>query len=461
LVDKSLVQCGVGPSGDTVYGMLETVREYGLERLAGSGEEPAVRRAHADWCVAFAERAEPELAGPDSAAWVARIESELGNIRAAHDWLFAHDDAERALRLGGALGWFWSSSGHFEEGRNLCERLIAMPRARDAPDALGKMLHVAGDVEQWLGNYERAQQHFERALAIFRDTGNRRGVVAMLRGLGSVAIDRRDLNYAVALLEEVVSLAPDADAFWERASAANLLGVVAYTRGDYAAATDLFDQARAAWQELGDTGHVATALANLARAALACDDLARATATARDVLPQVMHLGDDNLVCDCFEIAAGLAQSAREPVQAARLLAASAAMQQRLGTPGWPTFHDLFERMVVAIRQELGERQFATAWTAGTALSFEEAAAAAVAAVDLVENKSRLADSTRADPDALTRRERDVLRLLADGLSDKEIAAALGIAQRTASNHVTAIRSKLAAPSRTAAAALALRDRLV
>jgi predicted ATPase/DNA-binding CsgD family transcriptional regulator len=460
LIDKSLVQCGAGPGGDIRYALLETVREYGLERLAESGDEAAVRHAHADWCVAFAERAEPELAGPNFATWVARIESELGNIRAAHAWLFANGDAERALRLGWALGWFWTSSGHFAEGRALCDLLIAMPGAEDAPALLGKVLQVAGNVEQWLGNLDRAQQHFGRALAIWRATGDRRGVVNMLRGLGSVAIDRQDLNHAVALLGEVVSLAPEAGAFWERASAVNLLGVVAYTRGDYAAAIDLFEQAKTAWQELDDTAHVATALANLARAALASDDLARATATTREVLPRVIVLGEDMLVCDCLEIAAGLAQRAGDPMMAARLLAASAAMQQRLGTVGWPAFHDLFVRTVSALRQGLGEQQFAMEWAAGTALSFAEATAAAVTALDLVESIARPAGTTRADPDALTRRERDALRLLVDGLPDKEIAAALGISRRTASNHVAALRAKLDAPSRSALAAIAVRDGL-
>jgi excisionase family DNA binding protein len=461
LIDQSLVQSVSGPGDETRLTMLEPVREFGLERLGASEEEAVIRDAHADWCLAFAQRAGPELAGPDSALWVRRIEAELGNIRAAHDWLFTTGDAERALRLVGAIGWFWASSGYFREGRDLCDRLIAMPTATEAPAALAKVFHVAGDVEQWLGSLDRAQEHFARALAIYRDLSDRKGIVAMLRGLGSVAVDRNDLDGAEQLLGEVRRLAPAAGAAWEDASAANVLGVVACTRGDYAGAIGLFEEALAGWQGIGDSGHVVTALVNLARAALATGDLDRAMTLTREVLTQVTDLGEDILVCDSLENVAGLAQRAGELARATRLLAASAAMHRRMGTSGWPAFRELSARMVIAARQALGKRQFATVWTAGTALSCDEAITEAVAVLDLVESVSRSAGFTPTAPISLTEREREVLRLVVEGLSDKEIAAVLGITRATASDHVASIRAKLGAPSRTAAAAMAVRSGLL
>jgi excisionase family DNA binding protein len=460
LVDQSLLQWGPGPGGQTRYGMLEPVREYGVERLAESGEESAVRDAHADWCLAFAGRAEPELAGPDAMAWVRRIEVELGNIRAAHAWLFARCDAARALRLGGALGWFWSSGGYFLEGRALYDRLLAMPGVTEAPAALGKVLHAAGDVEQWLGNLDRAQEHFGRALTIYRNLDDRKRIVAMLRGLGSVAVDRGDLESAEHLLGEVQALAPEASAAWEGASAANLLGIIAFTRGDDVAAMRLFQDALAGWQEVDDTGHAATARVNLARALLAAGESRPAAAAAREVLPQLADTGDDILVCDCFEIAAALAERDADLIQATRLLAASDTVQRRLGIPRWPVMQALFDSLMTDVRDALGEPAFTAAWAAGAVLPLAAATAEVMAVLDRVAGCVAAPRPAPSDPEALTRRERQVLRLLVAGLSDKEIAHALGVRQGTVSHHVGAIRCKLGAASRTAAVAMAVRSGL-
>jgi non-specific serine/threonine protein kinase len=461
LIDESLVQRGEGASGEWRFGMLETVREYGLERLAMSGEEEAVRDAHADWCLAFAERAAPELTGPDHVAWVERIEAELGNIRAAHGWLFDRGAVERALRLGGALGWFWSSGGHFQEGQSLFAHLIAMPGAGEAPAALAKVLWSAGDIENWLGHQDRAEQHFARALTIFRDIDDPSGVVAMLRGLGSVAIDREDLERASDLLGQVLALAPRVGAGWEAAAATNLLGTVAFTRGEYAEALHHSESALALWRELGDTGHAGAALRNVAQAALAAGDYVRAASAAREAMGDVVTTGDDALAWECCEVAAGLAEADGDFARATRLLAAADAGLRRLGIGRRPAIQAVFDTMSAAARRSLGEEGFLAAWSSGAALSLQEGFAEAFTVFDAARTRSPSADSFAAHPNGLTPRERDVLRLVVDGLSDKEIAVALGLSRYTVSNHLTAIRAKLGVSSRTAAAALAVRDRLV
>jgi non-specific serine/threonine protein kinase len=441
--------------------MLETVREFGLEALAASDEGEAVRHAHADWCVAFAERAGSELAGPDHVIWWERIEGELGNIRAAHAWLFACGDAERALRLAGAHSWFWTAAGYFEEGRNLFNRLIAMPGVEDAPPALARVISSAADLEHWLANLDRAQEHYERALAIFRLVDDRQGVVSTLRGLGSVAIDQGDLEQASSLLGQVLAVAPGADAAWEAAAAARLLGMVAFIRGDYVDAIRYSEAALAGWQALADTGHVGSAMAMLGRATLAVGDHSRAAAVAGEVLSQLADAGDDVLVCDCLEVAAGLAETAGDWVRAAWLLAAAEAAMRRVGSSRRPALQAMFDRRAAAIRQALGEPVFAVAWAAGERSSLEEATAETFAVLDRMGGAQNPARSLPAEPEALTRREREVLRLLVDGMSDKEIAHALGITRRTASHYVTVIRRKLEVPSRAAAAALAVQAGLL
>jgi excisionase family DNA binding protein len=455
LVDESLIQRSPASGGETRYTMLETVREYGLERLAASGEEDAVRDVHADWCLAFAERAAPELAGPDHVAWFNRIEAEIGNIRAAHAWLFAHNDVARALPLGTTLSWFWQAAGYFQEGRALFARLLAMPGAEAAPAAFGSALGVAGSLAHHLRDLGAAQQHLAQALAIMQGLEDRRGTIAAQRSLGSIAIDRGDLALAETLLREVAADGPDLGADWEAASAVNLLGVIAFTRGDYVAAMRHADAARVTWLNQGDTGHAGAAQAALAVAAVAAGDRVLAAVNSRAVLSQLTDVEDDGITAECFALAGGLALASGDAPQGARLLAAAEAMLARIGTPRWPGYQAWCERMRAEAERALGPRRFAKAWSIGAARSLAEATAEAFAAFEsAVEGKG-------GGSNALTARERDVLRLLVAGQSDKEIAVTLGITRYTASNHVTAIRAKLGVPSRVAAAALAVRDQLV
>jgi non-specific serine/threonine protein kinase len=322
------------------------------------------------------------------------------------------------------------------------------------------VLHGAGDVEQWLGNLDRAQEHFARALSIYRNLGDRKGIVAMLRGLGSVAVDRGDLDGAGHLLGEVRALAADAGAAWEGASAANLLGIVAYTRRDYAGAIGLFEEALAGWRGIGDANHAGTAQVNLARALLAAGDPRRAAGISREVLPQLADTGDDILVCDCYEIAAALAGQDADLIQATRLLAASDTVQRRLGIIRWPVMQTRFDSMVTQARDALDASTFAAAWAAGAALPLAAATAEVMAVLDRAEGRAAAPGPAPGDGDALTRREREVLRLLVAGLTDKEIAHALGVRQSTVSHHVAVIRRKLGAASRTAAVAMAVRSGL-
>lgn len=226
LVDQSLIQrvADIGP--EPRYTMLETVREYGLERLQSEGEFAGARQAHALWRLALAERAERELVGPEQVVWVVQLEADLANIRAAHDWFAELGDSEAALRLGGAIGWLWSSAPHLAEGRERFDALLAMPEVDRFPAALAKVLATAGDIADWQGDQPRARGHYERALTIYRDLGDRQNEVSMLRGLGSSAIDRSEFEMAIALLEEGQRLAQESGSAWEVAAATNLLGAI-------------------------------------------------------------------------------------------------------------------------------------------------------------------------------------------------------------------------------------------
>ena len=145
------------------FGLLETIREFALEQLAASGEEAAVRAAHAAYCLDLAEHAREEFKGSDQAAWLERIDVEHDNLRAALGWLMRTGAAERTLRLASALWWFWWVRGHLSEGRAWLEQ--ALTASDDAPDEMrARALYGAGSLAEAQGDYEQAVQFHEEAL---------------------------------------------------------------------------------------------------------------------------------------------------------------------------------------------------------------------------------------------------------------------------------------------------------
>jgi DNA-binding CsgD family transcriptional regulator len=173
------------------------------------------------------------------------------------------------------------------------------------------------------------------------------------------------------------------------------------------------------------------------------------------------EVGDDIVTADCFDVAAGLATAMHDPTRGARLLAAADVMLARMGVLRRPPYQAFADRLIAETRMRLGDSAFAVAWDQGGALALPAAIDIARAVAAAARPGQPGAKAPTTGPAALTVREREVLRLIAGGHSDKEIALALGITRFTASNHVSNIRTKLGAPSRAAVAALAVRDGLL
>ena len=174
LVGKSLLRL-VSGANEPRYAMLETIREFGLEQLAASGEEHAIRAEHAAWCVALAERAAPELNGPHQDVWYDRLDEEFGNLRAAFAYLRAADDFDAALRLVTGVEWFLTSRGHYHEASDMTEALLAMPGVEESPATLAFVCCMCANAAHWLNDLDRTQSRYERALAIYRALGDGRG----------------------------------------------------------------------------------------------------------------------------------------------------------------------------------------------------------------------------------------------------------------------------------------------
>lgn len=265
LLDHSLVQPVAGePGARSRFTLLETLREYALERLSAAGEEEAVRRAHAGWALELAERAAPALTGPEQAAWLDRLEAEHDNLRSALDWTQDAGEAESGLRLGAALWRFWLSRGHLLEGRERLERLLRLPGGEAPAAARAGALRGLATLAHNRGANRQARELLDRCLELDRQLGDEQGTGTDLNNLAWVACELSDLEVAERLSGEALELCRRLGDTRGEALALNNLGWVAAYRGDGASAAQRFRESLRLRRRLEDRRGIGFALANLA-----------------------------------------------------------------------------------------------------------------------------------------------------------------------------------------------------
>lgn len=380
LVNQSLAQQRE-EGGESRFGMLRVIGEYALERMEASQEAEPLRRAHAAYMLELAERAEPELVGPEAAAWLERLDIEHDNLRAALTWALEQGATETGLRLVAALFRFWVVRGHLREGRAWVERLLAA--ARDdvsvaSSAALARAQRAAGVIALYQSDEMAAERWLRQAVALGRATGELLTAAQALNSLGVVAMNNGDLEPATESLEEGLSLLRAVGRQRDIASALINLGVVAILRGDLERATDILTEALVATRQAGDRDLIATSLANLASVALRRRDVAQAETLGREALALYRDLGDPRRCAVGLEGLAGSAGLAGDGERAARLLGASSALREALGTPAASHERDEAEMMVAEARAALGEERWAEAFAAGAALPTDAAIAEAL-----------------------------------------------------------------------------------
>ena len=284
LIDQAVLVRGEDAAREPRFSMLETIREFGLEQLAVTGEEHRARDAHGAYFLRLAEWAGPELSGPNQVAFKAILEADIANIRAALDWFVATDDAGSALRLIGAIGWLLSTAPYLQEAQERFAAILGMSGADEHPAALAVALTSAGDVADWQGDFDLGRLRFERALALFRELDDQSRIASVLRALGGNAIDRGEFDQALDLLREGQEIARACGNVWEVGATTNLTATILTARGDVSTALDLHEEAAREWRTLGDRGHVTTALASAAWAALQARELGRAAVAYGETL---------------------------------------------------------------------------------------------------------------------------------------------------------------------------------
>jgi non-specific serine/threonine protein kinase len=380
LADKSLLREDDGPEGEPRYLMLETVREYGLERLADSGAEEAVRATHADYFLALTERIAPLLRGSQARVRFAGLERDHGNLRAALAWFATGGEGKALLRLAAALGYFWTMRGHWTEGNAWLERALAAD-PQPSPARL-EALENLGDSAGYQGDIARAEAALEEGLALARRLGEGGKVSSMLLTLGGVRVDQGKYEAGEAYLAEAMAEAQRAgDSYGEILALAHL-GIVAWARGDSARAIACLQTARTRARDVGHPLPAAVANRYLGLIATEAGDYARAAVAHREWMDYDPDPGSAHILARTAHDVAALAAELGAAEQAARLFGAAAALDAAIGfAPAWPE-RGVHERALARSRAALADDAFAMAFDAGRRLPRDQVLAEVKAVLD-------------------------------------------------------------------------------
>jgi predicted ATPase/DNA-binding SARP family transcriptional activator/tetratricopeptide (TPR) repeat protein len=424
LVDKSLVVFETMGKAGGRYGLLETIRQYGQERLAETEEGPQMRGRHRDYFLALAEAAASQLGGPEQGMWLERLEAEHANLRAALAWSLEEGSrgegrgkreerregrgpignrkseiAEVGLQLAGALTDFWLVRGHLSEGRAWCDAALAAEGAAGRTKVRAKALRGAGDLatiqsdhgaartlyEESLAIYRELGDkreigfslyslgNFEESLSLFREIGDRHGIAYLLKRLGDLAREQGDYGAARTLYEEGLSLFREIRDRRGIAHSLGGLGNVAHDQGDYGAARALYEESLAICRELGDKQGIAYLLLGLGDMAHDQGDYGAARALYEESLAICRELGDKQGIAYLLTAFADLAATQDQPERAVRLWAAAEALRRTIGSTLLPDKRQEYDRNLTAAQEALGEETFAAAWEQGRAMALEQA----------------------------------------------------------------------------------------
>ncbi len=316
LIDKSLVQHMEQEGYDSRLVMLETIREYGRERLTASEEEERIRRAHANYYLALVEEAEPHLKGAQQLLWLRRLDRAQENLRTALSWLIAHEEGEQTLRFCVALWWFWQTRGYWSEGRRWLKAALALPSAGERTLLRARALSAAGELAGAQTDWQEANQLLSESMTLFKEVGDDGGFVLPLSTMGWILVRQGEYAAAAPIIEECIIRCRKLGRTWELCRVLLWLGNLTYLQGDLAQATALYQEGLALARELGDRTLIYRGLNNMGYALYLQGDLVQATVPTQEGLALARELGDKLFIFQTLETLGSIALSQGDLEQA-------------------------------------------------------------------------------------------------------------------------------------------------
>jgi predicted ATPase/DNA-binding CsgD family transcriptional regulator len=453
LVNKSLV-LAMEQNETERYRFLGTMRQYAHEKLLESGEVEQVRDRHLAFFTKFAEEAEIKVHGLDQFKWFDRLEDDHYNLRAALDWSLQSGRGRIAgLRLAAALDRFWGDRDYQVEGLGRLLEVLSQPEAAERTAVRAKALNAAGKMQLSLGNPTEMHPLIEEALVIGAEVGDKRDMARSFYILGTAALNRGDYTAARAYFEKDLSLSREREDNLEIGCALAYIGEVALLQGDYERAQTLYNEAVPLVRDVGDKSFLVYLLRRAAQVARYQGNFEGAAALYREGLLLASEFRSKFSFAACLAGLAGVALGQGQTVHATQLLGVAVALFGSLQTQLATADRVDYERNVATLRDRLDEAMFAKAWGAGRTLTLDQAIAEAerITAAEQLSAAPLVAAPT-VHPAGLTDREVEVLRWLAQGLTDAQIATTLVISPRTVNAHLRSIYGKLDVTTRTAAA---------
>jgi predicted ATPase/DNA-binding winged helix-turn-helix (wHTH) protein len=373
LVEKSLVETDARVER---YRLLETVRQYALERLDEAAEADVVRQRHLQFHLALAQEAHPHLRGPEQGKWLARLDHERENVLAAHAYCdYADNGAELGLRLVASIKIYWASRGLLPLAHRVM--LEALARAQERSRERSRVLFDVGQIDCFLGRYADARAYLEECLAIARERGDEQQVAAVLQPLGMACLGLGDRIGARLHSEEGLALARGQDDRRNLAAALVALAQLERVEKRAQAAEPLYLEALEIARALGDRGTVAIALLNLA---MVCIDRGQGD-RGRLMLSEAMDIADASrsrpLWQSALEVCAGLSAWAGAWRAAAWCYGAAQAEAEASGIRRDPVDEAFLAPWIAKATAGLGAETFAQEERAGRELAFEDALARA------------------------------------------------------------------------------------
>jgi predicted ATPase/DNA-binding CsgD family transcriptional regulator len=445
LVDKSLVAAEPGSPRATRYRMLDTIREYALEKLP-QDDRSEVRRRHAAYFTEWCAGAGKALFSHDQDAMLRSFDEEQPNIRLALDWSLA-EQPEVAVRLAGAMGVYWTTRHHVAEGLDWLSRALDLHTSNDGDRALALLSRAR---LHWRhGDYAPAKRDAEECVEPCRRLGLEFELTGALTMLGLASSSEEDWIAAEQFHLEALDVARRIGNTTRQSASLNNLGLVDSARGDQESARARLEEALVLDLGRGDRFNSATILDSLGRVAIKLGDHAAARRHYLDSLAVSAEYGNPGNIATCIEGLALLALAEGDTGRAVRLIGAAGGLRAEGGDKAAPDWGKQVDAGLATARSKLGRQASDSAWRQGAAFGTAEAVRYATGAVAVASDGKS----------PLTAREQQVARLIAEGMTNPEIARRLRMADRTADAHVEHIRNKLGLRSRSQIAVWA-HDRL-